>query len=252
MESRRNNTAVERRIADALKTDRARIQIGHISSFGLLEMSRQRLRPSLAETSFVACPHCAGTGLVRSTESAALHILRGVEEEAGRRRAASITVHVAAGHAVYLLNHKRAEVGRNRASLRRRGVLRDGTTRCPPGTLLRIERSGTYVAPALPYVPGRGAGRRVRATSRRMLRQRRRPPQRSLRRCRRGTQMGSQAGTQAGAKGDRRGGRQAAAAARRGRKREEGGVEQAGGGRRRGWRRRCRRNRDGRDRDGAR
>ncbi len=153
MESRRNNTAVERRIAEALKNDRARIQIGHISSFGLLEMSRQRLRPSLAETSFVACPHCAGTGLVRSTESAALHILRGVEEEAGRRRAASLTVHVAAGHAVYLLNHKRAEVGaiEHRCGV---AVCFEMDDALPTGTLLRIERSGTYVAPALPYVPG--------------------------------------------------------------------------------------------------
>lgn len=153
MESRRNNAAVERRVAEALKNDRARIQIGHISSFGLLEMSRQRLRPSLAETSFVTCPHCAGTGLVRSTESAALHILRGVEEETGRRRAASITVHVAAEHAVYLLNHKRAEVG---AIEHRCGVAVNFEIdeALPTGTLLRIERSGAYVAPALPYVPG--------------------------------------------------------------------------------------------------
>ena len=72
---------VERRIKEALKNDRARIQVGHISHFGLLEMSRQRLRPSLAETSFILCPHCGGTGHVRSTESAAIHVLRGIEEE---------------------------------------------------------------------------------------------------------------------------------------------------------------------------
>ena len=107
MESKRHNAMVERRLKDALKDDRARIQIGHISHFGLLEMSRQRLRPSLAETSFVACPHCAGTGLVRGTESSAVHILRGIEDEGSKRRAAEIVVHVATPAALYLLNHKR-------------------------------------------------------------------------------------------------------------------------------------------------
>ncbi len=107
MEAKKHNAMVERRIKEALKTDRARIQVGHISHFGLLEMSRQRLRPSLAETSFVACPHCGGTGHVRSTESAALHVLRGIEEEGGKRRAAEIVVHVAAASALYILNHKR-------------------------------------------------------------------------------------------------------------------------------------------------
>lgn len=71
MENSRNNAAVERRLKEALKQDRARIQVGRISHFGLLEMSRQRLRPSLTETAFVTCPHCNGTGLVRSVESKA-------------------------------------------------------------------------------------------------------------------------------------------------------------------------------------
>jgi ribonuclease E len=107
MESKKHNAMVERRMADALKNDRARIQIGHISHFGLLELSRQRLRPSLAETSLNVCPHCGGAGHVRSTESAALHVLREIEEEGGRRRAAEILVHVASATAVYILNHKR-------------------------------------------------------------------------------------------------------------------------------------------------
>ena len=98
---------VERRLKEALKNDRARIQVGHISHFGLLEMSRQRLRPSLAETNFITCPHCGGTGHVRSTESAAIHVLRGIEEEGGKRRAAEIVVHVATPVAMYILNHKR-------------------------------------------------------------------------------------------------------------------------------------------------
>ena len=107
MESKKHNSMVERRIKEALKNDRARIQVGHISHFGLLEMSRQRLRPSLAETSFILCPHCGGTGHVRSTESAAIHVLRGIEEEGGKRRAAEIVVHVSTPTALYILNHKR-------------------------------------------------------------------------------------------------------------------------------------------------
>ena len=110
MESRRNNTTVEKRIKDALKDDRARIQLGSISHFGLLEMSRQRLRPSLAETSFVACPHCGGTGHVRSTETAALHVLRAIEDEGAKRRSAEIVVHVAGAIALYVLNHKRVRL----------------------------------------------------------------------------------------------------------------------------------------------
>jgi ribonuclease E len=107
MESKRHNAMVERRLKEALKDDRARIQVGHISHFGLLEMSRQRLRPSLEETTLIICPHCNGTGHVRGTESAALHVLRGVEEEAGKRRSAEIVVHVAMAIALYILNHKR-------------------------------------------------------------------------------------------------------------------------------------------------
>jgi ribonuclease E len=107
MESKKHNAMVERRMSDALKNDRARIQIGHISHFGLMEISRQRLRPSLAETSLTICPHCGGMGHVRSTESAALHVLRAIEEEGGKRRAAEILVHVAPDAALYILNNKR-------------------------------------------------------------------------------------------------------------------------------------------------
>jgi ribonuclease E len=110
MESRKNNATVERRLKEALKVDRARIQVGHISHFGLMEMSRQRLRPSLAETSFVVCPHCGGTGHVRGTESAAIHVLRDIEEEGAKRRAAEILVRVASPIAMYILNHKRARL----------------------------------------------------------------------------------------------------------------------------------------------
>ena len=107
MESRRNNAAVEKKLKDALKNDRARIQVGSISHFGLLEMSRQRLRPSLTETAFSTCPHCGGSGHVRSTESAALAVLRGIEDEGSKRRAAEIVVYCAGSIAFYILNHKR-------------------------------------------------------------------------------------------------------------------------------------------------
>jgi ribonuclease E len=111
MEAKKHNAMVERRIKEALKNDRARIQVGHISHFGLLEMSRQRLRPSLTETSFILCPHCGGTGHVRSTENAAIHVLRGIEEEGSKRRAAEIVVHTATPIALYILNHKRERLG---------------------------------------------------------------------------------------------------------------------------------------------
>ena len=111
MEAKKHNAMVERRLKEALKNDRARIQVGHISHFGLMEMSRQRLRPSLAETSFIACPHCGGTGHVRSTESAAIHVLRGIEEEGAKRRAAEIIVYASPPVALYILNHKRDRLG---------------------------------------------------------------------------------------------------------------------------------------------
>lgn len=107
MEENRNNAAVERRFKEALKNERARIQIGHISAFGLLEMTRQRLRPSLLETSSEPCPTCGGAGHVRSTESTALHVTRGIEEEGLRKRASEIAVFVPTPAALYILNNKR-------------------------------------------------------------------------------------------------------------------------------------------------
>ncbi|NHN88536.1 Rne/Rng family ribonuclease [Acetobacter conturbans] len=107
MEARRHNAQVERRLKDALRHDRARIQVGGISHFGLLEMSRQRLRPSVAESAFMSCPHCQGTGIVRGIESSALHVLRAIEDEGGQRRAAEIAVYVAGEIALYILNNKR-------------------------------------------------------------------------------------------------------------------------------------------------
>jgi ribonuclease E len=108
MDDHRHQAAVERRLKEAMKSDRARIQIGRISAFGLLELSRQRLRPSIAEMSFEVCPHCEGTGRIRSTESTGLHVLRGIEEEGVKLRAAEVLVYVATPVALYLFNNKRA------------------------------------------------------------------------------------------------------------------------------------------------
>lgn len=108
MEDAKNNAAVERRLKEALRSDRARIQIGRISPFGLMELSRQRLRPSFVENSYVACPHCKGSGMIRSTESEVVRILRVIEEEGVRRRSAEISVTVPYQIALYILNQKRA------------------------------------------------------------------------------------------------------------------------------------------------
>jgi len=108
MESQRNQRAVEKRLKDALRFDRARIQLGRISPFGLLEMSRQRLRPSLHEFSTERCPHCQGTGVVRSIESTAFQVLRAVEEEGLKKRSAEIAVAAPPKVALYILNQKRA------------------------------------------------------------------------------------------------------------------------------------------------
>jgi ribonuclease E len=139
MESRRNNAAVEKRMKDALKDDRARIQMGSISSFGLMELSRQRLRPSLAETSFTICPHCAGTGHVRTTETAALAVLRQVEEEGAKRRAAAIVVNVAGSVALYILNHKRVRLAEIEARYGMSVAFAADDSLLPPET--RIERT---------------------------------------------------------------------------------------------------------------
>ncbi|WVH09687.1 MAG: Ribonuclease E [Fluviibacter phosphoraccumulans EoVTN8] len=110
MESARNQREVENRLRDALQHDRARVQTSKISRFGLLELSRQRLRPALAETSYITCPRCTGTGHIRSTESAALHILRILEEEAMKENTAAVHTQAPVDVATFLLNEKRADI----------------------------------------------------------------------------------------------------------------------------------------------
>ncbi|MBC92043.1 MAG: ribonuclease E/G [Rhodospirillaceae bacterium] len=107
MEESRNITAVERRMKEAMKIDRARIQIGRISILGLLELSRQRLRPSIHEASAQICVRCGGSGYVRSTESTALRVIRAIEEEGAKNRSKSVNVKVPADVALYILNNKR-------------------------------------------------------------------------------------------------------------------------------------------------
>ncbi|MEI2302037.1 Rne/Rng family ribonuclease [Ensifer sp. MJa1] len=110
MEEKRNNRAVEKKLKDCLKNDRARIQVGRISHFGLLEMSRQRIRASVLESTMQTCPHCNGTGHVRSQSSVALHVLRGIEEYLLKNTTHDITVRTIPDIALYLLNQKRGTI----------------------------------------------------------------------------------------------------------------------------------------------
>src|SRR5258706_7925984 len=110
MESTKNQREVENRIRDALKYDRARVQLGKISRFGLMELSRQRLRPALAESAYIPCPRCHGIGHIRGTESTALHILRILQEEAMKDSTAQVVAQMPVDVATFLLNEKRQDV----------------------------------------------------------------------------------------------------------------------------------------------
>ncbi|MGB4825795.1 MAG: ribonuclease E/G, partial [Paracoccaceae bacterium] len=132
MEERRNNLAVEKRLKDKLKTDRARIQIGRISGFGLLEMSRQRLRPGMLESTTQPCSHCHGTGLIRSDDSMALQVLRALEEEGTRKRSKEVLLKAPIGIVNYLINHKREHIALIEARY---------------GMAVRIEADPTMISP---------------------------------------------------------------------------------------------------------
>jgi ribonuclease E len=110
MDEKRNNRAVERKLSDCLRQDRARIQVGRISHFGLLEMSRQRIRASVLESSTDPCPHCGGTGHVRSVSSVALQLLRGLEEILMKGATHNLVVRTRTDVALYVLNHKRGHL----------------------------------------------------------------------------------------------------------------------------------------------
>ncbi|RKQ73761.1 Rne/Rng family ribonuclease [Oceanibaculum indicum] len=138
MEENRNQQAVERKLKEAMKNDRARIQIGRISHFGLLELSRQRLRPSVFETANQPCPHCGGTGYIRSTDTTALHVLRAIEEEGIRQRASEIAVYVPTQIALYILNQKRAALAQIEARYSFQVMIGSDDTLIPPA--FRLER----------------------------------------------------------------------------------------------------------------
>ena len=151
MEEHRHNGAVERRVKDAMRHDRARIQIGRISPFGLLELSRQRLRPSLLEASTQPCPHCGGTGHIRSTESAALALLRAIEEEGMRRRTAEVKVAVASAVALYVLNHKRATLQQIESRYGCHVTIDEDETLIPPA--FRLDRVRAFTPAELAALP---------------------------------------------------------------------------------------------------
>ncbi len=151
MEVQRNQTRVERQLKDAMRTDRARIQIGRISPFGLLELSRQRLRPSLLETSSEPCPHCEGTGVRRSTDSTALHILRMLEDECSQRKAEELIVHVPTSVALYLLNYKRKALAEVESKFETTIIINNDDILIPPDC--RIERSEDVINLELPKLP---------------------------------------------------------------------------------------------------
>jgi ribonuclease E len=140
MEDNRNQNAVERRMKDAMRNDRARVQIGSISHFGLLEMSRQRLRLSINESISNLCPHCEGTGLVRSIDTAAMQVLRSIEDEAqkGKMDVLYITVH--RDIALFILNHKRITLADIESRFGLTIVLHSDDTLIAPE--YRVEREG--------------------------------------------------------------------------------------------------------------
>src|SRR5438874_3456224 len=153
MEEHRNQISVERRLKEALKNDRARIQVGRISPFGLLEMSRQRLRPSLAEASTQPCPHCGGTGFIRSVESTALYVLRSIEEEGIRRRSAEICIYVPTNVALYILNQKRESLTQIEARYGVHVMVAQDDSLIPPNFRLeRLRAYGVGEAPPLPAI----------------------------------------------------------------------------------------------------
>jgi ribonuclease E len=139
MAEQRNNTAVERRMKDAIKGDRARIQIGKISSFGLMELSRQRLGRSVYELSTFPCPCCSGIGVVRSTESIAIHVLRAIETEIADKELANARISVAPLVANYLLNYKRGTLWALESKGNRRIIVEADASLSPAKFEIKIE-----------------------------------------------------------------------------------------------------------------
>ncbi len=150
MEERKHNNAVEKRFKEKLKTDRARIQVGRISGFGLLEMSRQRLRPGMLEATTQPCPSCHGTGLIRSDDSVGLTILRQLEEEGVRRRSREVLVKAPVSIVNFLMNMKREHVAQIEARY---------------GMAVRIEADPQLITPDFTIEKFKTATRRVEAVA---------------------------------------------------------------------------------------
>ncbi len=151
MENQRNQREVENRLREALRLDRARVQMGKISRFGLMELSRQRLRPSLGEGSNITCPRCNGTGHIRGTESTALHILRIIQEEAMKENSAAVHAQVPVDVATFLLNEKRADIHLIEARLKVNVVLIPNThLETPNYKVERLRHDDLNQAEALP------------------------------------------------------------------------------------------------------
>ncbi len=148
MEDAKNDRNVEKRLHNAVRGDRARIQIGKISQFGLLEMSRQRLRAGVVAGSTVTCPHCAGQGIIRSTESAALRLLRALDEEGERAPSASVMVKAPPDVTIYTLNQKRREIARIEEAYNLE--ISFSPTQTMMGGSFEIERTGVRAPQARP------------------------------------------------------------------------------------------------------
>jgi ribonuclease E len=148
MEDPKNDRNVEKRLHNAVRGDRARIQIGKISQFGLLEMSRQRLRAGVVAGSTVTCPHCNGQGIIRSTESAALRLLRALDEEGQRAPSANVTIKAPPDVTIYTLNQKRREIARIEEAYNL-GISFEPTQAMMGGSF-ELERTGQRVPVARP------------------------------------------------------------------------------------------------------
>jgi ribonuclease E len=147
MDERKNNNAVEKRLKDRLKSDRARIQVGRISGFGLLEMSRQRLRPGMIEATTQPCPHCHGTGLIRSDDSLALSILRQIEEEGVRRRSREVLIKCPIGISNFLMNQKRDHVAQIEARYGLSVRVEGDPSLIPPDYSIEKFKTATRIVP---------------------------------------------------------------------------------------------------------
>ena len=145
MEDPRNNRIVERKMRDAMQHDRARIQLGRISTFGLMELSRQRLHPSLVETNFEVCKHCAGAGLTRTIETTGVIVLRAIEEEGLRGRSSEIKVSVPTEVALYIFNNKRDHLSTLEKRYNMRVNLQANDTLLKPNYTIDMVRAAGYV-----------------------------------------------------------------------------------------------------------